>query len=90
MPQPRHWEIGVAAKALRQSDMVGHPCAAAKRVSLRYLCDKVLCLYDNNTLFYIYIFFCFVFFCSVTLGQMNNVGTKVIVGDVIARLHEIH
>ena len=29
MPQPRHWEIGVAAKALRQSDMVGHPCAAA-------------------------------------------------------------
>ena len=70
MPQPRHWEIGVAAKALRQSDMVGHPCAAAKRVSLRYLCDKVLCLYDNNTLFY--------FFCSVTLGQMNNVGTKLL------------
>ena len=32
----------------------------------------------------IYIFY------SVTLGQMNNVGTKVIVGDVIARIHEIH
>ena len=59
--------------------MVGHPCATAKRVSLRYLSGKVLCLYDYNTLFF--------FFCSVTLGQMNNVGTKLIVGDVIARLH---